>query len=120
MPIFPVNLFKGEILGYERIKDLAYEIYGDKNPLERFFAGEPYDLIKSDGAYEPRMKLPFASRENVELSRVADELIIRVGGFKRHLLLPRQVAACSSVKAKLEGQHLSIFFRGENHGQETA
>jgi len=120
VPIFPVNLFKGEVLGYERIKDLASEIYGDKNPLDRFFAGEPYELSKNDGAYELKMKLPFASRENVELNKVSDELIIRVGGFKRHLLLPRQVAASPSMKARLEGQHLSIFFRGEDHGQETS
>ena len=120
VPIFPVNLFKGEILGYERIKDLASEIYGDRDPLDRFFAGEPYELSKNDGAYELKMKLPFASRENVELNKVSDELIIRVGGFKRHLLLPRQVAASPSMKARLEGQHLSIFFKGEDHGQETS
>jgi arsenite/tail-anchored protein-transporting ATPase len=120
VPIFPVNLFKGEVLGYERIKDLASEIYGDRNPLDRFFAGEPYELSKNDGAYELKMKLPFASRENVELNKVSDELIIRVGGFKRHLLLPRQVAASPSMKARLEGQHLSIFFKGEDHGQETS
>jgi len=120
VPIFPVNLFKGEILGYERIKDLASEIYGDTNPLDRFFAGEPYELTKNDGAYELKMKLPFASRENVELNKVSDELIIRVGGFKRHLLLPRQVAASPSMKARLEGQNLSIFFKGEDHGQETS
>jgi arsenite/tail-anchored protein-transporting ATPase len=120
VPIFPVNLFKGEVLGYERIKDLASEIYGDRDPLDRFFAGEPYELSKNDGTYELKMKLPFASRENVELNKVSDELIIRVGGFKRHLLLPRQVAASPSMKARLEGQHLSIFFKGEDHGQETS
>jgi arsenite/tail-anchored protein-transporting ATPase len=120
VPIFPVNLFKGEILGYDRIKDLASEVYGNKNPLDRFFAGEPYELSKNDGAYELRMTLPFASRENVELHKVADELIIRVGGFKRLLLLPRQVAASPSVNARLDGRYLTIFFKGEDHGQETS
>jgi arsenite-transporting ATPase len=120
VPIFPVNLFRGEILGYERIRDLAYQIYGEKNPLERFFTGEPYELSKKDGGYELKMKLPFASRENVELNKVAEELIIRVGGFKRHLLLPRQVAASDCVKARLEGPYLNIFFKGGDHGQETS
>jgi arsenite-transporting ATPase len=119
VPIFPVNLFRGEILGYERIKGLASEIYGERNPLERFFIGEPYQLSKKDGGYELRMNLPFASRENVELNRISDELIIRVGGFKRRMLLPRQVAASGSAKARLEGRHLSIFFEGGDHGQEA-
>ena len=120
VPIFPVTLFRGEILGYERLRDLAREIYGERNPLERFLTGEPYELIKTDGGYALRMKLPFAGGENVELNKVSDELIIRVGGFKRHMLLPRQVAASGSVKARLEGHHLSIFFKGEDHGQETS
>ena len=120
VPIFPVNLFKGEILGYERIRDLAFEIYGERNPLDRFFGGEPYKLSKNNGTYELRMDLPFASRESVELNKVSDELIIRVGGFKRHMLLPRQVAASQSVNARLEGRRLTIFFKGEDHGQETS
>jgi len=120
VPIFPVNLFRGEILGYERIRGLASEIYGPRNPLERFFTGEPYELSKNDGGYELRFKLPFVSREHVELNKVSDELIIRVGGFKRHMLLPRQVAASESVKARIDGRHLSIFFKGGNHGQETS
>jgi len=119
VPIFPVNLFREEILGYERIRELASEIYGERNPLERFFVGEPYELSKKDGGYELKMNLPFATRENVELNRVSGELIIRVGAFKRHLLLPRQVAASESAKARLEGRHLTVFFQGGDHGQEA-
>ncbi|MBN2033122.1 MAG: ArsA family ATPase [Deltaproteobacteria bacterium] len=119
VPLFPVNLFKVEVLGYDSIKHLANDIYGERNPLDRFFTDKPYELFKRDGAYELRMSLPFVSRESVELNKVSDELIIRVGGFKRQILLPRQVASSASVKAKLEGRHLSIFFRGENHGQKT-
>lgn len=120
IPIFPVSLFRGEILGHSQIKELASEIYGVRNPLERFFTGEPYELSKHDGGYSLKMKLPFAGRESVELNKVSDELIIRVGGFKRHMLLPRQVAASDSIKARIDGRHLSIFFTGGNHGQETS
>ena len=34
-----------------------------------------------------------------------DELIIRIGSFKRHILLPKQVAAFDAIKARVEGQH---------------
>jgi arsenite-transporting ATPase len=104
VPLFPVPLFKDEILGYDRLRTLAQQIYGDRNPLERFFTGEPYSLSKQDGRYLLVMKLPFLSTDNVELHRISDELIVRVGGFKRHVLLPRHVAASRSVKARLEGQ----------------
>jgi len=44
------------------------------------------------------------------LHKIADELIVRIGGFKRSVMLPRQVAALDSLKATLEGQYLLIHF----------
>ena len=120
IPIFQVNLFRDEILGYESLKTLADHIYEGKNPLEHFFMGEPYSLIKEDGEYRLMLKLPFASKEDIELNRVSDELVVRIGSFKRHVLLPRQVAASKKIKASLEGQHLSISFKGGDHGKGEA
>jgi len=116
IPIFPVHLFKNEILGYERLKTLAAQIYGKRSPLERFFVGEPYHLTKKNGTYCLRIKMPFAGKEHVELNKVSDELIVRIGSFKKHLLLPRQVAASKSVKARMEEDYLNVYFEGEGHG----
>jgi len=118
IPVFSVNLFRSEVLGYESLKLLAAQVYGKKDPLKRFFKGEPYNLIKENGEYRLTMKLPFLMKEEVELNRLSDELIVRVGSFKRHVLLPRQVAASKSVKAALEGEFLHIHFRGDDHGQK--
>jgi len=118
LPIFPVNLFKGEVLGYNSLKLLADKIYGGRNPLERFFEGEPYSLVKENGEYRLMMRLPFLVKKDVELSKVSDELVVRIGSFKRHLLLPRQVAASKSVRARLEGQYLCIYFEGDGYGKE--
>ena len=117
IPIFPVKLFKDEVLGFSRLKVLADQIYGGRNPLERFFKGDPYNFFKENGQYRLKMQLPFIMKGDVELNKRSDELIVRVGGFKRHILLPRQVAASKSVKARLEGQHLSISFEGDDYGQ---
>jgi arsenite-transporting ATPase len=116
IPIFPVNLFRSEILGYESLKKLAAQIYGQKNPLERFFDGQPYNLTKEEGVYCLKIKIPFAGKDHVELNKVSDELIVRMGSFKKHLLLPRQVAASKSVKARMEAEYLNVCFEGEDHG----
>lgn len=121
VPIFLVDLFRGEVLGYPRLKALAESMYGGRDPLERFFKGEPHRFVKRNGAYQLVLKLPFIAKKDVELSRVSDELIVRVGGFKKHILLPRPVAAAATVKAKLEGENLCIRFQGGDHEQgETA
>ncbi len=117
IPIFPINLFKGEIIGYKKLKKLAEKIYKGRNPLDHFYQGEPYNLLKEDGDYRLIIRLPFITGEDVELNMISDELIIRIGQYKRNILLPRQVAATGPVKAKYEGQHLCIFFKGEHHGK---
>jgi len=118
IPIFPVRLFRGEVLGYESLKMLAEEIYGKQNPLDRFYKGEPYSLVKENGVYVLSLQLPFIAKDEVVLNKLYDELIIRVGGFKRYIALPRSVAALNSVTAKLEGQFLKIQFQGEKHGDK--
>jgi arsenite-transporting ATPase len=120
VPTFHVNLFRDEVLGYESLKAFADQIYGEKNPLERFFEGEPYSLTKENEEYQLIMKLPFIRKGDVELNKVSDELIVRVGSFRKHLLLPRHVAASKEVKARLEGEYLYIHFKGEDHGKREA
>lgn len=110
VPLFPVHLFRGEILGKEDLASLADQIYGKRDPLDRFFDGEPYSLTKVDGRYRLNIRLPFVQKKDVELNKVSNELIIRIGGFKRHVLLPRQVAASRSVSARLQGTDLSVEF----------
>jgi arsenite-transporting ATPase len=120
IPTFYVNLFKDEILGYDSLKVLADRIYGKRNPLERFFEGEPFTLVKKDGEYVLVMKLPFIMKGDVQLNKLADELIVRIGSMRRHMSLPRHVAASKEVTARLEGQYLFIHFKGEDHGKTEA
>jgi arsenite-transporting ATPase len=113
VPILSADLFKDEILGPERLQELASQIYGDGDPRDRYFDGEAFRLRKNNGIYQLSLKLPFITKDDIELNKTADELIIRIGSFKRHMLLPRQVTALSSVDARLEGQYLKIQFRGD-------
>jgi len=112
-----VDLFSGEAIGYDHLKSLGDQIYGPKDPLERFYTEEPYNLNKVNGHYQLKLKLPFITKNDIELNKLFDELIIRIGSFRRHILLPKQVAAFEAVKARVEGQHLNIIFQGGSHDQ---
>jgi len=120
VPILPVDLFGAEIIGYDSLKALSERIYGRINPLERFVAEEPYRLVKQDGCYCLRLKLPFLVKEHIDLSKISDELVLRIGSYKRHILLPRQVASRTTVKAKIEEPYLNITFSGGTHEQGEA
>jgi arsenite/tail-anchored protein-transporting ATPase len=116
VPVLPVNLFDDEVLGPDRLTRLADALYGERNPLDYFFLGHAFDLSKENGEYRLRLKLPFVDKQNIELNRSSDELIVRVGSFKMHLLLPRQVAAARTVRARLDKEYLHIYFGGEKNG----
>jgi len=118
VPIFKAELFPDEILGKEAIKELAETIYGDSDATQVYYREMPYDLIKKDGTYEVSMKLPFVSRQDVELHRVADELVVRIGAFKRHILLPRQAAASDAAAAHFEGDRLIIVLGRKDNAEE--
>ena len=117
IPIFPVELLESEVLGLESLQGLARRIYGDRDPLERFYDREPYRLVKENGGYTLVLSLPFAGRDDVELSRISDELIVQVGGIKRHVMLPRPVAGAETIRAWFEGRDLHIFLKGDDHGE---
>jgi arsenite-transporting ATPase len=119
IPIFAVNLFDGEVLGYDNLKRLADQIYGKHNPLERFYKEEPYRIDKVNGHYHLTLKLPFISKKDVELNKSFDELIVRIGSQKRHILLPRHVAAYNVINAKLDNHYLNIIFEGEDHDRQN-
>lgn len=116
VPIFKVKLFEDEILGPDRLKRLADEMYEGIDPLDRLYDDQPYRILKKNGIYQMIIKLPFITRENVDLNRISDELIIRIGGVKRNILLPRHLADARTIEAKYKGQELYISFKGEKNG----
>jgi len=118
VPIFPVLLFQNEPLGLERLKQFGEDIYGEQDPTEHFYTERPYEFSQKDGQFFIKIKLPFITKEEVELHRLPEEMVIRVGGFKRHILLPRHVSTYKDVTAKIDGTCLNIIFGGRRNGKE--
>ncbi len=118
VPIFPVNLFQNEPLGKEDLRRIGAEIYGEHNPTQHFYTERPYEFHHKDGQFLIRIKLPFLAKEEVELNRLPEEIVIRIGGFKRHILLPRYVNAYKGVRARMDGNYLNIIFGGKKDGKE--
>ena len=118
VPILPVNLLQSEPLGKENLAKLGADIYGEHDPTQRFYDEQPYEFQQRNGQFIIRIKLPFISKEAVELNRLPEEVVVRVGEFKKHILLPRHVSAYKDVKAKMDGSYLDIIFGGKKDGKE--
>jgi len=110
VPILSVPLADDEVLGIEDLRALARNIYGDNDPSKSFMSERPYHFSKENGVYKVRVKLPFLSKEDVDLAKSGDELIIRIGNFKRHVVLPRSMVGREPSGAKLDGDVLTVTF----------
>lgn len=118
VPIWKLQLFNSEILGVRELDRLAKALYGSQDPAEVYYHEAPYRFAKADGTYQLCMKLPFVDSADVDLFQRVDELIVRVGSYKRHIALPQRMANRRPANAKIQGTELVITFgKGEQDGQ---
>jgi arsenite-transporting ATPase len=119
VPVWRVPLFEDEVLGTERLKRLGRALHGDQDPSRRFFTESPYRFRKVNGNYQLHLKLPFVSGDDINLHKKMDELIIRVGGVKRHVSLPQRIAHCEPLSARLKDGELVVILGRDNAQRET-
>jgi len=108
IPILKVPMLSDQVVGMADLSRLAKEIYGSLNPEQILYADTPYTFRKVGDDYFLDVKIPFLTKKEVELSKRNEELIIRIGGFKRHVLLPRNMAAREPSGAKVERDKVII------------
>jgi len=119
VPVWRVPLFEDEVLGVERLLKLGKALYGDLDPSKRFYNESPYRFRKVNGKYELHLKLPFVSSDDISLHKKLDELIIRVGGVKRHVSLPQRIAHCEPLSARIQEGELVVVLGRNNAERET-
>jgi len=109
VPVKRVPLFTHEVLGRERLADLARALYdGREDPAAVTRTEAPYSFARSDGHYEVRLQLPFAVKGDISLFKKGDELVVQIGTLRRHIGLPTSMAALSPGRAKLENKVLTV------------
>jgi arsenite/tail-anchored protein-transporting ATPase len=108
VPIFTARLFDREMYGLEALASLAEDVFDDEDPLQVFFRGAAHDIVKSNGGYEVVLNLPLVDKRSVDLSKKGTELLIRLGGYKRNVLLPDSMVSLRAAGAKIEGDKLRV------------
>jgi len=109
VPVKRVPLFSHEVLGKQRLQDLAASLYpGGEDPSAVTRTEKPYSFEKRNGSYEIRVLLPFATKGEIGLFKKGDELVVEIGTLRRHIGLPRSMASLSPSRAKLEKGLLTV------------
>jgi len=104
-----VPLFTHEVLGRERLIELADALYAPaEDPAAVVRTEAPYTFEKRNSHYEVRLRLPFAHKGEVGLFKKGDELVVEIGTLRRHIGLPTSMAALSPTRATLENRMLTV------------
>src|SRR6516164_1646925 len=112
VPLRRVPLFAHEVLGQQRLLDVASVLYDTgEDPSAVTQTEKPYVFGKRDGVYEVRLILPFAAKGEIGLFKKGDELVVEVGTVRRHIGLPRSMAALMPARARLEQRILTVEMR---------
>ncbi|MGB3570920.1 MAG: ArsA-related P-loop ATPase, partial [Phormidesmis sp.] len=110
LPVKEVPLYSEEMCGMDALNRLKETLYGDEDPTQVYYKETTLRVVQQDDAYSLEVYLPGIPKDQVELSKTADELNIRIGNHRRNLVLPQALAALNPSGAKMEDDYLKIRF----------
>jgi arsenite-transporting ATPase len=110
VPVLCAPYFEAEVLGGAMLDRLGDAIFGDAEPAAVLHDGLAQEFALDDGAGHVRLAVPFADKGDVSVKKVGDELVVRVDGRKRTVVLPPALAALRPAGAALDDGALVVRF----------
>jgi arsenite-transporting ATPase len=102
VPVLLAPYFEAEVAGPVMLDRLADELYSDEQPpaavLHESLSTE---LTVNERRAQVRLQMPFADRGDISLKKIGPELVVRVDGQKRTIMLPPALAAWRPTEARL-------------------
>ena len=110
LPVKEVPLYQEEMCGLAALDRLKETLYAGEDPSQVYYHENTLRVVQEDGAYSLEMYLPGIPKDQVVLTKSADELNVRIGNHRRNLVLPQALAALQPSGAKMEDDYLKIRF----------
>ncbi len=110
VPLLEVPHAVAEPVGTAALAGLGDDLYREHDPLEVVAVEPVLDVERSGEDFVLTMRLPLAGRDDLDLSRRGDDLVLAVGGSRRVLTLPSALRRCRVVGASLRGGLLRVRF----------
>jgi arsenite/tail-anchored protein-transporting ATPase len=113
IPILKARLFDREMYGLKALEALAENIFDGVDPLAVLFSGATHHIEKNGEGYDVVFNLPLATKEDVDLSKRGAELFVRVGNYRRNVMLPDSIARFRAAGASVEEGRLTVRLRDD-------
>ncbi|EPX55244.1 Arsenical pump-driving ATPase [Cystobacter fuscus DSM 2262] len=117
LPVLKTTLHSSEVVGEGPLEAFMEQLYQGEDPVLPMVSQPPLGFSKEGvDAYRLELKLPFTTKDDIDISRREEELVVRVGAVRRNILLPRMMALLPTAGARMEGDRLIMSFRKERGG----
>ncbi len=110
LPVLRASLAPHELVGIERLRDFGAALYGDDDPAAILADVEPLRMERVDDGDLLVIDLPFTDKDELALGRRRDELLVRVGPYRRAVLLPDSLRGRKVTDAALRDGALRVLF----------
>ncbi len=117
LPIWLSEYRPGEPVGADALASLADTAYDGTDPLAVPTGEGPMTITRTSTGAVLRIALPFAQKQDVDLARHGDELVVTVGSYRRLLALPAALRRHTVAAARVEDGSLQVRFRFEQEEQ---
>jgi len=97
-------------MGAGPLDALGEALFAGRDAAGVLHASLAQDFTLAEGHGEVRLAVPFADRGDVSLKKVGDELVVRVDGRTRTVILPPALAALRPAGAALDAGALVVRF----------
>ena len=99
-----------EPVGLEALSAVGQAAYAELDPIGLPAVGEPMAVERTDNGFVLSIPLPFAEKDQVDLSRRGDELVVTVASRRRLLTLPSALRRCDVTGARFVDERLLVDF----------
>jgi arsenite-transporting ATPase len=115
LPVLRAPLFGHEVGGLDTLRTLGNALYTDRSPAQQMFEGKTHHIeTLGKNYYRLVVPLPFARKDDMDIYRSRDELTLRVGPYRRNIVLPYALWDLEIADAKFEESALCIRFGSAN------
>jgi len=108
VPVFNLNLSRAEIKTIPLLSEAAEEIFDGSDPSQVFFCAKIFEIEEEPGGYLFRIFLPFAEKQDMELTQSGGEIILGIQNERRRITLPDVIRNREVGRAKFEAGALEI------------
>ncbi|MEA2267363.1 MAG: arsenite/tail-anchored protein-transporting ATPase [Solirubrobacteraceae bacterium] len=110
VPVLRAPYFAAEVQGPEMLDELGAAVFADHDPAAILHPRLAHELEVGDGSATLRLDLPFVEKADISLKKIGLELIVRVDGHKRTIMLPPGLGEFRPTGAAFDGGALEVRF----------